>query len=142
MRILEHDFGEQGVNVVLHNDEPLPIVNGDTVQLEQVLINLLRNAVDSMEETSREQKQIEITCRQESDGTQRFLSVAVSDRGHGLTDEAMTHLFENFYTTKPDGIGLGLPICRSIIEAHGGQIECRPNATQGVTFRFTVPVSI
>jgi C4-dicarboxylate-specific signal transduction histidine kinase len=115
----------------------LPPVLGDRVQLQQVLINLVMNAVEAM--AAVDDRPRELTIRSEADDEDRIL-VAVQDAGVGLDPSHADHLFTAFFTTKPNGMGMGLAISRSIIEAHGGQLWATPNATHGATFRLSLPV--
>ena len=115
----------------------LPKVTADRVEIEQVLLNLLQNAVDAM--IDHEGREAGITVRTSLDGA--AVKVAVRDHGPGLTPETEAHLFETFFTTKPQGLGLGLSICRTIVESHGGRLWAANNADGGLTMRFTLPVA-
>ena len=115
--------------------EGLPRVQGDRVQLQQVLLNLLINAIEAMREINEEERELLIGTRNEPDG----VSVEVRDSGPGFASAALERAFEAFYTTKSDGLGLGLSICRSIIEAHSGRLWASPNVPRGAIFRFTAP---
>src|SRR3954467_10332046 len=97
----------------------LPEIDGDPVQIQQVLINLVSNAFDAMHDTARSQRKVRITTEYGDNGA---VSVSVRDRGAGILPEAQKHLFDQFFTTKDDGLGMGLAIVRSIVEAHGGTI--------------------
>src|SRR5262245_33588457 len=97
----------------------LPLIQGDRVQLQPVMLNLIVNAVEATSGVSEGSRELLISTRKVETGGVR---VAVRDTGPGLTPAALEHLFEPFYTTKPNGLGLGLSICRSIIEAHGGRL--------------------
>ena len=111
-------------------------VEADHVQLQQVLLNLMKNAVDAMSDLPPERRTLSITLAAEDNG----IMVAVADHGPELTAETLAHLFEPFFTTKPDGLGLGLAICKSIVEAHGSRLRveaCQP--PPGLVFRFTLP---
>ncbi|NKK73275.1 PAS domain S-box protein [Rhizobium leguminosarum bv. viciae] len=114
----------------------LPLVKGDRVQLQQVIHNLLRNAIDALSDIRNRLRYIEIRTEFQEDGQ---VAVAVSDNGIGLSPDAMSRLFEAFYTTKDDGMGIGLSVCRSIIESHGGRLWVQPNEGPGVTMHFSVP---
>jgi PAS domain S-box-containing protein len=114
----------------------LPCVDGDRIQLQQVVLNLILNAVEAMA-TQRDGAR-ELLIASGEDGADR-VSVAVRDSGPGLDPEGLERLFEAFYTTKPSGMGMGLTICRSIIDAHGGQISAAVNEPRGAVFRFTLP---
>ncbi len=137
LELLEHDISAHRIRLQLELDEQLPEVEIDRIQIDQVLVNLVRNAVDAMDSTERGQRQLTIRTAKTSSG--EALEVAVSDTGSGLTPEAADHLFDAFFTTKPDGMGLGLVISRSIIQAHRGRLWATPNGDTGTTFRFTLP---
>jgi PAS domain S-box-containing protein len=115
----------------------LPPVWGDRVELQQVALNLLLNALEAMKERPVEDRQVVVQV--EADGP-RVVKVAVRDRGAGLGDE-IEQVFRPFYTTKPDGLGVGLSISRSIVEAHGGRLWAENNAERGATFSFTIPAA-
>ena len=115
--------------------EGLPPVQGDRVQLQQVLLNLIINAIEAMREVGEEERELLISSRNEPDG----VSVEVRDLGPGFAPADLDRVFEAFYTTKPGGLGLGLSICRSIIEAHNGQLWASPNVPRGAIFRFIAP---
>jgi signal transduction histidine kinase len=107
------------------------------VQLQQVVLNLIVNAIESMSNTEDDRRELLITTGR--NGT-RDVFVVVRDSGPGLAAEALDHVFDPFHTTKPNGMGLGLSICRSIIEAHGGQLGASANVPRGATFKFTLPI--
>jgi len=114
----------------------LPVVKGDRVQLQQVILNLLRNASDAMSGVDDRPRQLLIST--ERDGGDR-VRLTVQDTGVGLDAQAMDRLFEAFYTTKNDGMGMGLSISRSIIERHHGRLWAAPNDGPGATFSFSIP---
>ena len=129
---------KNNVSVQTQLAEGLPLIQGDRVQLQQVILNLIINAVEAMSGVSEGSRRLLIgTGKDESD---RVL-VAVQDSGPGLTPESFERLFDSFYTTKPGGMGMGLSICRSIVEAHGGCIWATPNAGSGITVQFTLPIN-
>src|ERR1700694_1438850 len=115
--------------------EVLPRVQGDRVQLQQVLLNLIINAIEAMRDIGEEERELLISSRNEPDG----VSVEVRDSGPGFAPAALDRVFEAFYTTKPGGLGLGLSICRSIIEAHNGRLWASPNVPRGAIFGFIAP---
>jgi len=127
---------EQGVRVDLLFDRQVGPVIVDKIQIQQVALNLIRNAIDAMETTER--PELEIAVRAGEDG---MALVTVSDTGPGVAPEIVARLFEPFLTTKPQGMGVGLSICRTIIEAHGGRIWVETNAQGGATFAFTLPLA-
>jgi PAS domain S-box-containing protein len=116
--------------------EGLPLVPGDRIQLQQVMLNLILNAVEAMSGSGEGSRELLISS--EEDGA-NGLRIAVRDWGPGLKPESLDRLFDAFYTTKPDGMGMGLSICRSIIEAHGGRLWATPNLPQGAVLQFTLP---
>jgi two-component system, LuxR family, sensor kinase FixL len=124
---------EQGVRVSLRCDRELPDIVVDKVQIQQVALNLIRNAVEAMETTSRRDLTIAVARR---NGAALF---SVADSGTGISPEIAKHLFQPFVTSKANGMGVGLSICRTIIEAHGGHISAGPNDGGGTIFEFTVP---
>jgi PAS domain S-box-containing protein len=114
----------------------LPLTRGDRIQLQQIILNLIMNAVEAMSDAGKGARDLLISTAEEvSDG----VLVAVRDSGPGLSPESLAHLFDPFYTTKPGGMGMGLSICRSIIEAHGGHIWATANVPQGASFYFSLP---
>jgi PAS domain S-box-containing protein len=115
--------------------EGLPAVQGDRVQLQQVLLNLILNAIDAMRDVGEAERELLISTRSEPDG----VSVEVRDSGPGFAPAALERVFEAFYTTKPGGLGLGLSICRSIIEAHDGRLWASANVPRGAIFGFIAP---
>ena len=127
---------KNGVSVKTQLAEGLPLIQGDRVQLQQVILNLIVNAVEAMSGVGEGSRELLIsTGKAESDG----VLVAVRDSGPGLAPASLERLFGAFYTTKPGGLGMGLSICRSIIEAHGGRLWATANVPQGAVFQFTVP---
>jgi len=104
--------------------------------LQQVLLNLLLNAFDAMKDCPANEREVVIEAGQNGG---RIVEVAVRDHGTGLTSDKFEKIFQPFYTTKRDGLGMGLAICRSIIEAHGGRLWAENNGDRGATFYFTVP---
>jgi len=127
-----------GVTVGTQLAGELPRIRCDRVQLQQVMLNLIVNAIQSMSGVEDGNREIHISSvRIEPEG----VCVAVRDTGHGLRPESLPRLFEPFYTTKPDGMGIGLSICRSIIEAHGGRLWATGCEPRGALFQFTIPAT-
>jgi signal transduction histidine kinase len=125
-----------GVTVGTQLAGELPRIECDRVQLQQVMLNLIVNAIQSMSGVEDGNRELHIrTMSIEPEG----VCVAVQDTGHGLRPESLPRLFEPFYTTKPDGMGMGLSICRSIIEAHGGRLWATRCEPRGALFQFTIP---
>ena len=124
-----------GVTMGAQLSGELPPIQGDRVQLQQVMLNLIVNAIQSMSGVEDGNRELHISTVSEPEG----VCVAVRDTGHGLRPESLPRLFEPFYTTKPDGMGMGLSICRSIIEAHGGRLWATGCEPRGALFQFTIP---
>jgi C4-dicarboxylate-specific signal transduction histidine kinase len=125
-----------GVTVGTQLADQLPRIQCDRVQLQQVMLNLIVNAIQSMSGIEDGNRELHIsTVGIEPEG----VCVAVRDTGHGLRPESLPRLFEPFYTTKPDGMGMGLSICRSIVEAHGGRLWAASREPRGALFQFTIP---
>lgn len=118
----------------LAND--LPRVQADAIQIQQVLVNLLRNAYEATAHLSSPPHEVSVR----SHVVQNNVQISVSDNGPGLPDQDADKLFETFYTTKPDGMGMGLSIARTIVESHGGKIWAQPNPDHGATFSFSLPI--
>ena len=125
---------EAGITASFRLDPKADLVLADRIQIQQVLVNLIRNAMESMAETTRERR-LEIAT---AAGVGEVVEVSVADSGSGLAPEVASHLFQPFVTTKRKGMGLGLSICRTIIEAHGGKIWVEDRPGGGTVFRFTL----
>lgn len=140
--VIELTRGETAKNSVsVHTDlaDGLPMVVGDRVQLQQVLLNLIINAIEAMSGAYEGPRELSVGSRTANSGG---VLVAVRDSGMGLASEGLDRVFDSFYTTKPSGLGLGLSICRSIVEAHGGRLWASANIPQGAMFQFTVPAIV
>jgi signal transduction histidine kinase len=137
--VVELTKAEAATNRVLVRTEfsdCLPDVVGDRVELQQVAVNLILNAIEAMSETTQGKRDLLIrTATADGEG----VLVMIADSGPGLPPASLERLFEPFYTTKPSGLGIGLSICLSIIEAHGGRLWVSPNLPRGAIFQFTVP---
>jgi len=114
----------------------LPPVFADRIMIEQVVLNLVKNGIEAMQQTPPGERTLGLDARLGGDG---MVEAAVSDRGCGLNDEQIERLFTPFFTTKPEGMGMGLNICRSIVEYHDGRLWVEPNPGGGSVFRFTLP---
>ena len=126
-----------GVTVSTRLAPQLPRVQGDRVQLQQVMLNLIVNAIQAMSGILEGVRELQISI--DAVPSEGGVRVGVRDTGPGLSPESLSRLFEPFYTTKPDGMGMGLPICRSIIDAHGGRLWATGCEPRGVLFQFTIP---
>ena len=134
------EAANNSVSVRTQFAEGMPPVQGDRVQLQQVMLNLILNAIQSMSGVADGNRELQISIDAvPSEGSVR---VGVRDTGPGLSPESIPRLFEPFYTTKPEGMGMGLSICRSIIEAHGGRLCAIPCEPQGALFQFTIPADL
>jgi signal transduction histidine kinase len=114
----------------------LPLIEGDRIQLQQVILNLILNAVEAMSSLDEGARELQISTEADAAGG---VLVSMRDSGLGLEATSVDHVFEAFYTTKPQGIGMGLAICQSIITAHGGRIWATSNEPRGAIFQFTLP---
>ena len=126
-------------DVVLHGElaaDDRPVM-GDRVQLQQVLLNLIMNGVEAMKGVTERARELSISSTLAEPGS---VLVAVEDTGTGVDPAVVDRMFQPFFTTKSDGLGMGLAICRSIIEAHGGRLWVSPRAPHGADVRFTIPL--
>jgi signal transduction histidine kinase len=135
--LIQTEVQQNRVRLQTRLADDLSLVPADRVQLQQVIMNLLVNAVEAM--SSVDDRSHELTIASGRDDANAVL-VEVQDTGPGIDPADLDRLFQSFYTTKPDGIGMGLAISRSIIEAHGGRLKAAPNQPHGAVFRFTLPV--
>jgi C4-dicarboxylate-specific signal transduction histidine kinase len=127
---------KNGVSVHAQLADGLPIVQGDRVQLQQVLLNLILNAIEAMSDLVDGARELLISSGPTESGG---VLVMVRDSGPGLAPATLERVFDSFYTTKPSGLGMGLSICRSIVGAHGGHLWANANAPRGAVFQFTLP---
>ncbi|HEY0519299.1 MAG TPA: ATP-binding protein, partial [Ilumatobacteraceae bacterium] len=134
--LVQHELAGHRVSMRTELADPLPSVNGDRIQLQQVIVNLVTNGIEAMEHVTTGPRVLVI--RTEEDEAHNVL-VSVTDSGAGISADHAGTLFDAFFTTKPSGMGMGLSICRSIVHAHGGQLSASPNAGPGTTFQFTLP---
>ena len=125
---------EKGVRVSYRFDPEAELVLADRIQIQQVLLNLIRNAIEAMQDSPRRELVV-ATAAPESDG---MVEISVADTGPGIAEEITAQLFQPFITTKKNGMGVGLSICRTIVEAHGGRIWVESKPGEGATFRFTL----
>jgi len=137
LNLLEYELRQSGTSLETRFAEQLPGVVVDSVQIEQVLVNLIRNALDAMRDAPPERRRLTLTTSA-VDG--QAVEISVADTGKGLSPEVQGKLFEPFLTTKTDGLGMGLAISRTIMEAHDGRIWAAPNSPHGTIFRFALPI--
>ena len=127
----------QNLPLKLELHGPLPDTLGDRVLLEQVVLNLVRNAIEAMQQTEPDKRKLLVST---SMPDENHIQLDVSDTGHGITADNLAQIFDPFFTTKSDGMGMGLAISRSIIDAHGGNLTARTNQEGGTTFSFSMRV--
>ena len=134
--LISHELRTQNTVLAVELAPEEPVVRGDRVQLQQVIVNLLMNGIQAMASVTERPRRLKVRTRLDDDNT---VFVAVEDSGTGISEENATRLFSAFFTTKPDGMGMGLSICRSIVEAHGGMIGVIAREGPGATFEFSLP---
>jgi signal transduction histidine kinase len=137
MAMVRHELQRSGVSLKTRLADQLPTVPGDRVQLQQVVLNLMLNAIEATREIEGRSRQVSVASRFEAG---KGVQVEVRDSGVGLTPDSRARVFEAFFTTKHSGLGMGLSICKSIVEAHGGRITAMPKAPHGAIFRFWLPL--
>ena len=138
MPLVKLQASKVGVTVQVEIEPRLPMVVCDTTMIEQVLLNLARNAMQAMESVDPKQRKLTMAARW-CDSTAR-VEFVVMDQGAGIPPEVAEQLFTPFFTTKPEGMGLGLSMCRTVLEQHGGELRYRPNIPSGTVFTFSLPV--
>ena len=138
LKLLHGELIRRGVTVHSELASSLPILQGDRVELQQVLINLIANACDAMADMPSEARAL--TIRTELDGN-NFVLISVCDAGPGIAEGKLEQVFEPFFTSKEKGLGLGLSVFRTIINAHGGKLWARHISGRGATFYLSLPVN-
>ena len=138
IELLKNEMDLRGVSLVTMLAEGLPPIRGDTIQLQQVALNLIMNGAEAMMDLDHDSRKIIVSTKKHDEQT---LEVSVRDSGRGLDEDIIDRMFDPFYTTKSEGMGMGLSISRSIIEAHGGRLWAANNPDRGATLSFTVPIS-
>jgi signal transduction histidine kinase len=136
--IVQADASAREIVLEVDGADGLPAISGDRVHLQQVLLNLIVNAMDAVDGAGEGERRVTVRTRLANDD---HIECAVSDTGPGIPPEQLAGVFDPFFTTKEAGMGMGLPISRTIVEAHGGRIWAENNPTKGATFRFTIPIS-
>jgi C4-dicarboxylate-specific signal transduction histidine kinase len=138
LELLRFNLRRRRISVETRLSADMPGIMGNRVQLQQVILNLLVNAVDAMDAMTDRDRMLKITAnRQEPAG----VLITVEDSGPGIAPENIKRIFEPFYTTKPQGMGMGLTICRSIVEAHGGCLVAAPSRLGGLAIRILLPAT-
>ena len=136
--LVERELSSHRVSLRTELAPDLPMIRGDRVQMQQVIINLVMNGIEAMHQVRGRSRELMIRSR--VDETHNVL-LSVTDRGVGISAEHAGRLFNAFFTTKSGGLGMGLSICRSIVEAHGGRLSASGNEGPGATFQFTLPAN-
>lgn len=140
LSLIEADARMEGIEVHVHCAPDLPRVCADEIQLQQVLINLTRNAVDAMKDGAGKGRELQIRVDPVAEG-RAGVQIQVIDHGPGIPVELQDSIFHPFVTTKPDGLGVGLAISRTIVKAHEGELYCQPNPDGGTIFSVFLPVA-
>jgi PAS domain S-box-containing protein len=138
--LVKHELARHQIALKTVFPEHLFPVRGDRVQLQQVLLNLMINGIEAMTQVPEDRRQLFIEAQAQVSEEESSIVVSVTDSGIGVKTDDLPRLFQAFHTTKPEGMGLGLAISRSIVEAHGGRLWASPNADLGLTFQFSLPV--
>lgn len=136
LKLVQHELREHQVKLEIQLDQPLPSCAGDFVELQQVIVNLVLNAIDALESLPAGERRIVVALNTQSD----FLELSLADNGSGVSPLVAERIFDAFFSTKPEGLGLGLPISRGIIESHGGRLWAERLPEGGTCLRFTIPV--
>jgi len=134
--LMSTDATVRNISLKLDLANALPIIRGDRIQLQQVILNLISNSFDALESVKGVRGIVIRTARHDAEA----IVVAVEDSGCGIPVQNLPKIFTHFFTSKPDGLGMGLSISRSIIEAHGGRLDVKNNSDRGTTFYFTLPI--
>jgi len=137
LRLASAEAHQSGVELKLEAESDLPTVLADSIQIQQVLLNLVRNAVEAVDSADSPRREVNLVVGRAADGGVQF---TVRDTGPGLAPEALDKVFEPFYTTKADGIGIGLPLSRSIADAHGGRLWASAEP-EGAAFHLVLPAA-
>ena len=133
---LRHESDEKNVVIKTWLQPNLPLIRGDRVQLQQVIVNLIVNSIQAMRATPHTQRELHIETRLDENGQIAF---SIRDTGTGIPINHLTHIFDGFFTTKEGGLGIGLAICQSIVKAHGGTVTAANHPEGGALFRFSIP---
>jgi len=138
LRLLRSELVAHDIAIVTDLPPSVPLVRADRIQIQQILLNLVKNASDAMSHVPVVKRRLTLSLHGNGNGHVR---VSVRDTGTGIRDDVLDRLFQPFVTTKPDGMGLGLAVCRTIVDAHRGILRAENNEEGGATFEFTLPVS-
>src|ERR671930_36771 len=136
IQLIRSDASKKGIDVVSELAPSVPFLEGNAIQIQQLILNLLLNAVDALESSLRTPKCVRV----ETSVASQEIELRISDTGPGIAPVILSRLFEPFVTTKEQGLGLGLSLCRSIVEAHGGHIVAQSTSDEGATFIIRLPL--
>jgi signal transduction histidine kinase len=139
LALANHALLEQHITVRTELEPDLPLVVADRIQIQQVLVNLIINAIDAMSDVEHDRRRINLRAAHENRSADPIVLIQVQDFGCGFMASDAERLFDAFYSTKSNGMGMGLTISRSIVEAHGGRLWTTPSQDPGATFYFTLP---
>ncbi len=139
--LLRFEFREAAITPQLFLHDGISPVSVDAVQIQQVLINLFQNALDALRGLPPAERRVSVTTAMGQEAPRAMVRVSVCDNGPGIAPDLLGRVFESFFTTKETGLGLGLSICRSIVESHGGRLTATRNPDRGMTFQFTLPIA-
>jgi C4-dicarboxylate-specific signal transduction histidine kinase len=135
--LVEHEVQKKGATLAMILEPALPVVMGDRVQLQQVLLNLLMNGMEAMIDVEPDKRQLSVTTSLTREG---HVLVTVRDSGVGIRPDQVEQVFKPFHSSKVNGMGMGLAISRSIVESHGGQLWVEPGRAPGATFKISLPI--
>jgi C4-dicarboxylate-specific signal transduction histidine kinase len=139
LRLVQFELARRQVEPSVHLSPNLPDAMADSIQIQQVMVNLICNAIEATDQNAKKERTLAIRTGLKADGEQVELSV--TDNGPGISQEILARIYDPFFTTKPNGLGMGLNISRSIIESHGGRLSASPIAEGGMRFSFTLPIA-
>jgi signal transduction histidine kinase len=137
--LMQGELREYSIALELEFAEKIGPLMGNRVQIQQVILNIIRNGIEAMHEINSRRRILRITSQIDSSNN---IMITVADSGEGIEVENLDRIFEAFFTTKSDGTGIGLSICRTILEAHGGRLWASPNLPYGTVFHFSVPACV
>jgi signal transduction histidine kinase len=137
--LIDREIRQNQISIQTQLSDNVPPINGDRVQLQQVLLNLLLNSIESLRSVAVGSRRLVIASAKSNS---KSVLISVHDTGKGISSSDLDCLFDPFYTTKSDGMGIGLTISRSIVESHGGRIWATPNSPRGAVFQFTLPIDV
>ena len=135
--MLQHDLESNQVAVATEYVGNLPLVRANHVQLQQIVLNLVKNAIEAMNSVPSGSRLVRVVTRQKGNST---VLLSVQDSGHGITAEDQDRVFDPFFTTKPTGMGLGLAICRTVAQDHGGNLRLVETSSHGSIFEIELPI--